>query len=224
LLVNYDLTNKFSQNLKDFEEMNGNLKANTLLICIVITLFLIVIYWKEELKSQFTINQVRPFEKYEPKNVFLDLGANKGDSVVNFLGITKTALGGKMSNLIDLNLVKNKSWIIYAVEANPHFNKALSDLKKQLERDETIKMHLYNETAAWTSDGFVEFFVDTVNSGNDFWGSSLNKNHPDAVRSGQKSVKVRSVDVARLIKQYDERDLVVVKMDIEGIIFVSHLL
>jgi len=169
------------------------------------------------------MNQVRPFEKYEPKNVFLDLGANKGDSVVNFLGITKTAQGGKMSNLIDLNLVKNKSWIIYAVEANPHFNKALSDLKKQLERDETIKMHLYNETAAWTSDGFVEFFVDTVNSGNDFWGSSLNKNHPDAVRSGQKSVKVRSVDVARLIKQYDERDLVVVKMDIEGILFVSHL-
>ena len=200
-----------------------NLKTKIFLICAVITLFLIVIYWKEELKSQFTINQVGPFEKYEPKNVFLDLGANKGDSVVNFLGITENAQGGKMSNLIDLNLVKNKSWIIYAVEANPHFNKALSDLKKQLERDETIKMHLYNETAAWISDGFVEFFVDTVNSGNDFWGSSLNKNHPDAVRSGQKSVKVRSVDVARLIKQYDERDLVVVKMDIEGILFVSHL-
>jgi FkbM family methyltransferase len=197
--------------------MNGNYKTNALLVVTVITLFLIGFYWKEELKSQFTIGQIISIQQYEPKNVFLDLGANKGDSIVNFLGFTENAQGGKMSNLIDMNLVKNRSWIIYAVEANPHFNKALSDLKKQIERDNKIKMQVYNETAAWTQDGFIEFFVDTVNSGNDFWGSSLNKNHPDAVRSGQKSVKVRSVEIARLIKQYDERDLVVVKMDIEGI-------
>jgi FkbM family methyltransferase len=202
--------------------MNGKSNTNVLLIVTVLTLFLIVFYWRVELKSKFTIGQLKPFEQYAPKNVFIDLGANKGDSIVNFLGITENAQGGKMSNLIDLSLVKNKDWIIYAVEANPHFNKVLNDLKKQLERDHRVKMHLYNETAAWTKDGFIEFFVDTVNSGNDFWGSSLNKNHPDAIRSGQKSVKVRSIDVARLIKQYDERDLVVVKMDIEGSSVHSH--
>ena len=106
-------------------------------------------------------------------NVFIDLGANKGDSVYNFVGLTENAQGGKLNSK---NFAKNASWIIYAVEANPFFDTKLLEMKKKVEAlGHTV--HLYNQTAAWVQDGKIDFYLDTVNPGYDFWGSSLNKNH-----------------------------------------------
>lgn len=77
-------------------------------------------------------------------------------------------------------------------------------------------IQLFNETAAWTYDGTIDFFLDTVNSQKNFWGSSLNKEHPDVLRSGQKKVTVKCKDISRILKQYKENDFIVIKMDIEG--------
>ena len=39
------------------------------------------------------------------------------------------------------------------------------------------KVNLFKSTAAWIYDGTIDFYLDKVNAGYDFWGSSLNKNH-----------------------------------------------
>ena len=45
---------------------------------------------------------------------------------------------------------------------------------------------------------------------------SLNSNHPDIVKSGNKKVTVKCVDIGRILAEYDENDFIIVKMDIEG--------
>jgi hypothetical protein len=47
--------------------------------------------------------------------------------------------------------------------------------KKAIELGHTVYLH--KQTAAWTYDGKIDFYLDTINKQNDFWGSSLNKNH-----------------------------------------------
>lgn len=74
-------------------------------------------------------------------------------------------------------------------------------------------MYLYKEKAAWTYDGTVDFYLDKVSDAS--WGSSMNQKHRD-VQNGKNKVTVKCVDLARLINQYNETDLIVVKMDIEG--------
>lgn len=106
------------------------------------------------------------------------------------------------------------SWDIYAFEANPEFDKILDETRKEVSLKHNV--NLYNQTAAWTYDGTIDFYLDTINKNNHFWGSSLNKNHPDVVRSGSVKVSVKCMDIAGIIKQYKVDDLVVVKMDIEG--------
>ena len=152
----------------------------------------------------------------DAKFVFIDLGANKGDSILNFFGQNEKALGGQLSNLIKLDEVLNRKWIIYAFEANPFFNQVLYEMKTNLESNYGHTVFLFNQTAAWKSDGLIDFYVDEVNIDQSFWGSSLFNNHPDVIKSGKKKVKIRSVDVARIIKQYQKQDLIVLKMDIEG--------
>ncbi len=106
-------------------------------------------------------------------NVFIDLRANKGDSIYNFVGLTENAQGGKLNNK---NFAKNASWIIYAVEANPFFDNKLDDMKEKIEKMNHV-VHLHKKTAAWVQDGKIDFYLDldTVNPKNDFWGSSLKK-------------------------------------------------
>jgi FkbM family methyltransferase len=170
------------------------------------------------LMSKFDIGALKAFDSsYQVRNVFIDLGANKGDSVLNFLGLQDVAQGGKLSKLFKKDSIASKDWIIYAFEANPYFNDILNSLSKEIEQKYPhVSFKLYKETAAWTKNGFIDFYVDTVNNNTDFWGSSLNKQHPDSKRSGGKKVQVACKDIAEIINQYNERDLIVVKMDIEG--------
>ena len=44
----------------------------------------------------------------------------------------------------------------------------------------------------------------------------MNSNHPDIVKSGNKKVTVKCVDIGRILAEYDEKDFIIVKMDIEG--------
>lgn len=47
-------------------------------------------------------------------------------------------------------------------------------------------------------------------------GSSLNQNHPDVISSGKKKINLPCVDIAGLINKYNDDDVIVVKIDIEG--------
>ena len=112
----------------------------------------------------------------EIRNIFIDLGANKGDSIYNFVGLNSGAQGGDLNNPVFPQSFRTAKWIIYGFEANSFFDNQLVKMKQDVEKlGHTI--YLYKSTAAWIYDGTIDFYLDTVNAGNDFWGSSLNKYH-----------------------------------------------
>jgi hypothetical protein len=112
----------------------------------------------------------------EPVHVFIDLGANKGDSIYNFVGMNKRAQGGNINSETFPQSFKSAKWIIYGFEANKVFDSRLLKMKEEVEKlNHTV--HLYKSTAAWIYDGTIDFYLDTVNDKNDFYGSSLNENH-----------------------------------------------
>ena len=112
----------------------------------------------------------------KPLHVFIDLGANKGDSIYNFIGLNSQAQGGNLDNSNFPKSYKTAKWIIYGFEANSFFDNQLLKMKQDVEML-NHKVNLFKSTAAWIYDGTIDFYLDKVNADNDFWGSSLNKNH-----------------------------------------------
>lgn len=144
------------------------------------------------------------------KFVVFDLGANNGDSLSNFFGIGEN----KMYNQLNNEKINQVKWTVYAFEANPYFNGHLAKLGDTLgEHGHTVNM--FSSTAAWTHNGTIEFYLDTVNKYHNYWGSSIKKTHPDVVKDKSK-ITVKCVDIAGLVSQYSEDDFVFIKMDIEG--------
>lgn len=146
------------------------------------------------------------------KNVYFDLGTNNGDSIKYFL-----AKSNKMPYSLLKNYEKrlNSKWEIFAFEANSYFNNDLELLKNECINEGHV-FHLFNETAAWIKNETIKFYLDTVNFNKSFWGSSVIKKHPDVVKSNQKNVEVRGVDISSLLKQFKKDDEIVMKIDIEG--------
>ena len=85
-------------------------------VFILIILFLLIVitflYFSNDLKINSSlskdyyidkiINTIKPANR-ERKYVYVDLGANRGDSIYNFLGISeKAGGGGKLASLIEL--------------------------------------------------------------------------------------------------------------------------
>ena len=154
-----------------------------------------------------------PVTAHKKRHVFFDLGTNDGESVRNFIEVRpKKDTDGIIKGYGTLD---NKKWEIYAVEANPYFNKILNNLKRDCEAlGHTL--YLYTETAAWTKNEKLVFYLDTVNVHGNFWGSSLLKYHRDVVSSGYKNVTVNGIDIAELLRKYTKEDEIVLKIDIEG--------
>ena len=78
----------------------------------------------------------------EVKYVFIDLGANKGDSIYNFVGMNNQAQGGNINSEMFPQSFKSAKWIIYGFEANSVFDSRLIKMKEDVEKlNHTI--HLY---------------------------------------------------------------------------------
>jgi hypothetical protein len=118
--------------------------------------------------------------------VYIDLGVGNGDSVYVFFEIKYRESSGKFSKNVSISDIRQHDWIIHAFEANPIFTQNLYRMKERIS-SLGHKVHLYNSTAAWIYDGKIDFYLDTINSGHDYWGSSLNKNHPDVLASIKKN-------------------------------------
>jgi len=164
------------------------------------------------LKPEASSEKIQVVVDRSPRKVFIDLGANRGDSIEIFLGIYKrdTSLFG---------LGSSGDWEIYGFEANPYFNTALTKLADRIRSERLAKaVHMFNSTAVWTNDGTVTFYLDTVNLGEnpDYYavGSSLLSDHKD-VGNGTK-VTVPCKDINKLLKQFSPPDEVFLKMDVEG--------
>ena len=105
---------------------------------------------------------------------------------------------------------------IYLFEANPIFNPALIRAKEKYDAL-GINVNIFPSTVVDVKDGTRTFFLDTVNTDHDFWGSSIYATHPDAVSSNSNGTVLTSINLSRwLLMNTLPRDFVVVKMDVEG--------
>lgn len=139
-----------------------------------------------------------------PKCVFIDLGAANGNSFGAFLNNEYGPVG---------NCPSKGSWQATLVEANPRFSAAL----KQTVARYPAQVQAYSATAAYMCEGQTSFYLDTVTTAQNYWGSSMASNHPDVVNSGKQKVTVNTVNLNRILyEQTIPGDYVLVKMDIEG--------
>jgi FkbM family methyltransferase len=152
------------------------------------------------------------------KNVFIDLGTNKGNSIYDFFGLLEKS---QSSNLNGQNLFENegedsfilKTWDIYAFEANEFYSDQLNEMKNMIE-SLGHNVYLYDKTAACTFNGFIDFYLDKKSKYFNY--KSLEKNHRDFIKSNFKKSKVKCVDIAEILKKYQLSDIIIIKMDIEG--------
>ncbi|KAI9346973.1 hypothetical protein BDR26DRAFT_855453 [Obelidium mucronatum] len=142
--------------------------------------------------------------------VFVDLGANRGDSYEALLGV------GKKFNY-SYAIPEGRSYgefEAHLFEANPVFNKPLVEVRSQYEKEGKGPIFIYPSTVVYTIDKVIPFFFDT-DPKNDFWGSSILATHSDVKAETKR--EMLAVDIARFIlMNFKPEDHVVVKMDIEG--------
>lgn len=105
---------------------------------------------------------------------------------------------------------------IYLFEANPRFNTALLQAKEHYDAL-GITVNIFPSTVVDTKDGTRTFFLDTVNTEHDFWGSSVYNTHPDVISSQSNGTELSAINFSRwLLMNTLPRDFVVIKMDVEG--------
>ena len=170
----------------------------------------LIIYFLTILTTVFTIYNLTHIRK---SHVFIDLGANNGDSIKYF--IDKNYNYNENEYLKGYGAKNNFKWKIYAVEANPFFNTTLTQVEKHYKLL-GHKFYYYMECAAWIKNEKLKFYLDTVNPSVNYWGSSLLENHPDVIKSNRTQVVVNGIDVADILRRYISNDEIVLKIDIEG--------
>jgi hypothetical protein len=155
---------------------------NSLIFTIILSMASILFYTYLIFVSHNNIYDINYFNRVQnvpnkKLNIFFDLGANKGDSVLNFLNINPSSQGGNINKEKRFNLtLETNEWIIYLFEANKVFDDKLIKVKNVIQKLNHM-VYLNSQTAAWISDGTIDFYLDTVNKDVDYWGSSLNANH-----------------------------------------------
>ncbi|KAK1976603.1 FkbM family methyltransferase [Colletotrichum cereale] len=149
----------------------------------------------------------------KPRYIFVDLGANRADSLEAFLQHPNAKF---QFDFPRPSWATHEEAEIYLFEANPVFNPDLVEAKERYTaQGKTIEV--FPSTVADVIDGTRTFYLDTINAEHDFWGSSTYANHGDVVNSKSTGTVLSAVNIARwLLMNTLPRDFVVVKMDIEG--------
>jgi len=170
-------------------------------------------------KLQNSVHRVR-------KQVFFDLGANRGDSSLQFVGIEMSKLGyqvGKAAEDNQFYAVPKRlpgAWDIRMYEGHPKFDEQLYDTEQKLITADKAQyggpftVWRNNRTLIGWYDGVIDFYIDTRSSVT--WGSSVKQTHPD-VSTKKELIKTKMLDLINEITlNYTPEDYVIVKMDIEG--------
>ncbi|KJK75408.1 hypothetical protein H634G_09426 [Metarhizium anisopliae BRIP 53293] len=181
------------------------------------------------IKNPFRRSSIRP------RYIFVDLGANIGDSLDAFLRKEDAKFqykfprpdwaryeeAGKFASIAQVpkRMLAHFPFCeidIYLFEGNPAFNPALVEAK-QRHRSRGVNVNIFPSTVVDVRDGTRMFYLDTINDEHDYWGSSIYANHPDAVDSGSNGTELTAINISRwLLMNTLPHDFVVVKMDIEG--------
>jgi hypothetical protein len=74
----------------------------------------------------------------------------------------------------------------YGIEGNPHFTQQLQKLEDYvmaINPRPIQHMHFFTESVGAGVDGMTKLYLDTINAGKNFWGSSIYKDHQDVRKS-----------------------------------------
>ena len=168
-----------------------------------LTIFILYYYFIVK-KIQHVTNTQQAYHKH----VYFDIGANKGDSIRNFFYGHK-----KMSENFLSNYELDKPWIIFAIEPNPVFSEYLNLIRFNLSKFNNT-VNVYSNIMPWIYDGEVELNFNTLDS--NFYHLKPKISQEDIKQSDVKLTKRPCLDLARLIKQFQKNDLIVVKLDVKG--------
>ncbi len=146
-----------------------------------------------------------------------------------------TLYDGNITDLTDTvrNCLKEQSrypeeYCYVGVEGNPVFTSKLKALEARVRgtMPKPIRSaHFYTETVAAGIDGPTVLYLDTVNTKQNFWGSSVVRTHADVQKSAAENgnapveAKVSGLTLTTLMKRSVKREKgahVVIKIDIEG--------
>jgi len=140
----------------------------------------------------------------KPRCVFIDLGAADGNTFAEFMN-------GKYGPVANC---PSGEWSAVLVEANPRFNEKLAAVGTS---QAVGSVDIKSSTAAYMCEGQTSFFLDTVNTAKNYWGSSMSSSHTDVQASGKTKVTVPTMNLNRVLYEHTiASDWVMVKMDIEG--------
>lgn len=79
-----------------------------------------------------------------------------------------------------------EDYCYYGVEGNPHFTERLREIEDYVMaiRPRPIQhMHFFTESVGAGEDGMTKLYLDTINTKENFWGSSIFKDHQDVRKS-----------------------------------------
>lgn len=163
--------------------------------------------------------------------IFVDAGANKGDTLLSWYNDASCAIAPKKllpkSATCDwrwpwwLPLDVRRQWCAEAFEANPQYNSRLLRMKERLEDRFGIQINVHFKTAFSTKNGNAVFGLDTVHG----TGSSLqlHRRALDArgkkgagARVGENTTTVRTVDATAFLDSVGSGVPISLKLDVEG--------
>jgi hypothetical protein len=111
----------------------------------------------------------------------------------------------KLTENLERLLVEQESsrgpedYCYYGIEGNPHFTERLQAIEDHVMaiRPRPVQhMHFFTESVGAGEDGMTKLYLDTVNEKQNFWGSSIFKDHQDVRRSADgKDVEMVAVPV-----------------------------
>ena len=111
--------------------------------------------------DQFKKTLTTRLYNYKPRYVFIDLGANKADSLRVFLKEPKTKY------VYDYPKPDNMEYDdaeIFLFEANPLFNADLVKAKQEfIKRPKPVKIEVFPSNIVWTENVQMKFFIDIKN-------------------------------------------------------------
>ena len=89
-------------------------------------------------------------------------------------------------------------WEAVLVEANPRFNQDL----QQVAANHPGQITAMTSSAAYMCEAETSFYLDTVNTQKNYWGSSLSPSHQDVVKSGKVKVTVPTKNLLRILHEH----------------------
>jgi Methyltransferase FkbM domain len=175
------------------------------------------------------------FDVTDTKKIQNIAGRNKLTKNIAALLEVQNGILNKSSNALDS--LGPEDYCYYGIEGNPVFTKRLQDIEDyvmSMKPRPLQHMHFFTESVGAGSDGPTKLYLDTVNSEQNFWGSSIFENHQDVRRSidgadgdVQKiAADVTGVTIGSLMKRTlktfspdadpNEKNHLILKIDIEG--------